>query len=99
MSSGKLDFVKLVSAEGDEFFVEKECAYVSNFIRNTLEAGMAESNTKTITFQEIKTATLEKIVQYLYYKIRYKDEVSFPKFDLTPEIALEVLSAAIYLDC
>jgi transcription elongation factor B subunit 1 len=43
---------------------------------------------------------LEKVVQYFYYKLQHNNSrTAIPEFPLAPEIALEVLMAANYLDC
>lgn len=72
-------------------------------------------------FPEIPGIVLEKVIQYLYYKVMHSN-VNFippyscshsramqvrytnsnqrvPNFDIDPELALEVLVAANYLDC
>ena len=53
-----------------------------------------------IKFPDIHTAILEKVIQYFYYKVRYTNSnVRIPEFPIEPEIALELLTAANYLDC
>lgn len=48
----------------------------------------------------IKTEILEVCLKYLHYKLIYRN-VSFerPPFNIAPEFALEVLKAAMYLQC
>jgi methionine-R-sulfoxide reductase len=42
---------------------------------------------------------LEKVVQYFYYKMRYTNHPGhLPEFKIEPELALELLMAANYLD-
>ena len=53
-----------------------------------------------INFSEIGGAVLEKVIQYMYYKVKYsKSTVPIPEFQIEPEIALELLMAANYLEC
>jgi hypothetical protein len=53
-----------------------------------------------IKFPEISTAILEKVVQYLYYKVRFTNSSQkVPEFVIEPEMALELLMAANFLDC
>lgn len=61
--------------------------------------GFREGETKTIHLN-IKTEILEICLKYLHYKLIYRN-VSFerPPFHIAPEHALEVLKAAIYLQC
>ena len=91
--------IKLKSAEGHEFFVDKKCAMVSGTIKAMLSGQFAESRGE-VSFPEIPGAVLEKVIQYLYYKVRYTNSLQrTPDFSLEPEMALELLIAAGYLDC
>jgi len=92
-------YVKLVSAEGHEFIIDRKCAMSSGTIKAMLEGSFSE-NCGEIKFPEISTPILEKVVQYVYYKMRYTNShVRVPEFEIEPEIALELLMAANYLDC
>jgi len=52
-----------------------------------------------INFREISTPILEKVIQYFYYNLRYSNStVEIPEFEVQPEIALELLMAANFLD-
>jgi transcription elongation factor B subunit 1 len=91
--------VKLISMEGHEFLVDKKCAMVSGTIKAMLEGQFAESRGE-IRFPEIPGHILEKVVQYLYYKVRYTNTPQrVPNFNIEPEIALDLLMASNYLDC
>ena len=91
--------VKLISAEGHEFWVDRKCAMISGTIKAMLTGQFAESSGE-IRFPEINAAILEKVVQYFYYKVRYTNSnVRIPEFPIDPELALELLMAANYLDC
>ncbi|RLN90026.1 hypothetical protein BBJ28_00010218 [Nothophytophthora sp. Chile5] len=53
-----------------------------------------------ITFPDISAPILEKVSQYMYYKTQFADSTSrLPEFVIEPEIAMELLMAANYLDC
>lgn len=91
--------IKLKSAEGHEFFVDRKCAMVSGTIKAMLSGQFAESRGE-ISFPEIPGIILEKLIQYLYYKVRYTNSSQrIPEFEIEPEIAIELLIAAGYLDC
>jgi elongin-C len=91
--------IKLVSAEGHEFYVHKKCAMVSGTIKVMLAGQFAESRGE-IKFPEISGRILEKLIQYLYYKVRYTNSAHrVPTFNIEPELSLELLMAANYLDC
>jgi transcription elongation factor B subunit 1 len=59
-----------------------------------------ETSQGEIRFPEISTKTLEKTIQYFYYKLKHTNnkEGSLPDFQIEPEHALELLMAANYLD-
>lgn len=42
---------------------------------------------------------MEKVIQYFYYKLKYTNSTTeIPEFVIEPEIALELLMAANFLD-
>jgi hypothetical protein len=94
-------YVKLVSSEGMEFFVERSIAMAgSGTIRTTLEGQFKESKEGKITFQEVSGYILERVVRYLHYKAQHSQSTSrIPEFMIEPEIALELMIAAKFLDC
>ncbi|CAH0488629.1 unnamed protein product [Peronospora farinosa] len=99
MAIPTLDMVKLISAEGHEIYISRKCAMVSGTIRAMLSGHFTESKGE-ITFPDISAPILEKVSQYMYYKTQYSDSTSrLPDFAIEPEIAMELLMAANYLDC
>ena len=51
-------------------------------------------------FKEIPSHVLQKVCQYFIYKVRYTNSTTeIPEFPIAPEIALELLMAANFLDC
>jgi transcription elongation factor B subunit 1 len=94
-----LHMVKLISADGHEFYVHKKCAMVSGTIAAMLSGQFAESRGE-VRFPEIPGVILEKVIQYMYYKTRYTNSTQrVPNFQIEPEISLELLMASNYLDC
>lgn len=99
----KKDMVKLISAEGFEFVIDRDAAMVSNTLKNMLNStgGFQETESSEVSFPEISTPILEKLCQYFYYRLHYskpENQKSIPEFKIEPEIALELLMAANYLD-
>lgn len=93
-------YVKLVSAEGMEFFLERRIAVGSGTIRTMLEGQFRESNENLIRFPDISGYILENVVKYLHYKAQFsKSSTRIPEFPIQPEVALELMIAAKYLDC
>jgi len=101
MSDEEAKYVKLVSAEGHEFFLERKIAIAgSNTIRTMLEGKFRESQENVISFPEISGYILERVVRYLHYKAQYSHSTTrIPEFMIEPEVALELMIAAKYLDC
>lgn len=98
-------YVKLVSGDGQEFFVERECALLSGTIRAMLEgpgSGVTrEEKEQTLPFRDISGPVLEKVVQYFYYKRKYQKASlaqDTPEFVIDPKIVLELLMASNFLD-
>mmetsp|Transcript_26462 Transcript_26462/g.86783 ORF Transcript_26462/g.86783 Transcript_26462/m.86783 type:complete len:101 (-) Transcript_26462:622-924(-) len=93
--------VKLISAEGFEFIVDREAACVSKTIKNMLssQGSFTETELGEIKFPEITTEILEKVCQYMYFKLRYNGSQVIPEFkQVTPEHALPLLLASNFLD-
>ena len=67
-------YVKLVSAEGHEFFVDKDIAMASSTtIRTMLEGQFREAQDNVIRFPDIASYILERVVRYFHYKAQHKD--------------------------
>lgn len=67
----ELTFVKLVSAEGSEFYIDRKVAIsASKTIRTMLEGQFREAKDNVIHFPEISNYILERVLQYLYYQAR-----------------------------
>ena len=95
----KSSMIKLVSAEGHEFYVHRKCAMVSGTIKVMLSGQFAESRGE-IKFPEISAKVLERTAQYFYYKLKHTNHSGqLPEFKIDPENALELLMAANFLDC
>eukprot|EP00743_Colponemidia_sp_Colp-15_P005424 GILK01005830.1.p1 GENE.GILK01005830.1~~GILK01005830.1.p1 ORF type:complete len:116 (+),score=15.87 GILK01005830.1:47-349(+) len=95
------EFVKIISSEGHEFYLEKKYAMVSGTIRSMLTGPgqFSETQLGEVRFPEISAPLLEKVIQYFHYKHRYTNsDTPIPEFKIEPESALELLMAANYLD-
>jgi transcription elongation factor B subunit 1 len=95
-------YVKLVSYDGHEFIIKREYALTSGTIKAMLSGPgqFAENETNEILFREIPSHVLQKVCMYFTYKVRYTNSsTEIPDFPIPPEIALELLMAANFLDC
>ncbi|KAG0585395.1 hypothetical protein M758_2G007700 [Ceratodon purpureus] len=90
--------VKLVSAEGFEFVIDRKAAIISNTLRNMLSSSGSFSETELgeVNFPEISTPILEKVCQYFYWSLQFTSGKE-TEFYIEPEITLELLMAANYL--
>ncbi|PAV88489.1 hypothetical protein WR25_05588 [Diploscapter pachys] len=95
-------YVKLISSDGQEFVIKRELALISGTIKAMLSGpGMyTENETNEVHFREIPSYILQKVCHYFAYKAKYSNSPSeIPEFVIEPEIALELLMAANFLDC
>ncbi|CAA0816027.1 BTB/POZ domain-containing protein [Striga hermonthica] len=94
----KDETVKMISAEGFEFVVDKNAAMVSQTIRNMLTSpgSFAETEHGEVTFPEISAVILEKICRYFYWSLQYASGKE-TEFHIEPELTLELMMAANYL--
>jgi hypothetical protein len=94
-------YVRLISADGYDFFIEKSIAIQgSSTIRLMLEGNFREAIENVITFPDLSAYVLEQVIRYLHYKSQYSRSNSrIPEFPIDPAVALELLIAAKYLDC
>ncbi|VDK73375.1 unnamed protein product [Cylicostephanus goldi] len=95
-------FVKLVSSDGHQFFIKKTLASISGTIKAMLSGPgqYSENESNEVNFREIPSHVLQKVCQYFSYKDRYTSSATeIPEFNITPEVALELLMAANFLDC
>ena len=59
----------------------------------------AEGQKGEIKFPEISGKILETVVRYFYYKLKHTNHQGpLPEFKIAPELALELLMAANFLD-
>ncbi|KAH8970535.1 hypothetical protein BDL97_02G092700 [Sphagnum fallax] len=94
----KEDTVRLISAEGHEFVIEREAALVSNTLKNMLTStgSFTETQLGEVRFPEISAPILEKVCQYFYWSLQFASGKE-TEFHIEPEMTLELMMAANYL--
>ncbi|VDO04643.1 unnamed protein product [Rodentolepis nana] len=95
-------YVKLVSSDDHEFYIKREYALTSGIIKAMLSGPgqFQENEVNVVHFREIPSHVLQKVCNYFAYKVRYSNSSSeIPEFPIAPEISLELLMAANFLDC
>ncbi|KAJ1334395.1 hypothetical protein BSLG_007550 [Batrachochytrium salamandrivorans] len=91
--------VKLISADGFEFVLDRKYAMASGTIKNMLSSPVI-TLPLSILIPKYRAIILEKVCRYLYYKVHYANTIQeIPEFPIEPEIALELLMASDFLDC
>ena len=80
--------------------MNKDVAMQSKHLANQLNSSFKEGQTHEIKL-DLPSNTLETVVKYLHYRIINNDlELEErAEFELDPDEALNVLNAAIYLQC
>lgn len=100
------DWVKLVSSDGYSFLVKRNVAMVSGTLKTMLSADspFREALANTCTISE-RAVLVEKVCEYMAFKAQYenagpKEEIPLNEFTerIPPEVALELLLAADYLE-
>ncbi|MCJ1327083.1 hypothetical protein MMC10_003749 [Thelotrema lepadinum] len=93
-------FVTLVSSDDFEFIVPRPTACVAGAVRKMLDPGsaFAESLTGRCKFENINGVVLEKVAEYLCYNAKNKSVTGVADMEIPPELCLELLMAADYLD-
>lgn len=95
-------WIKILSSDGFEFYVDYEAACVSNVIKASLSSAGTFTETEEGTFPagDIPGEILERVCQYMYYKLKYRNTPpdQIPEFHIPHRHALPLLMAANYLD-
>merc|ERR1712228_893441 len=69
-----MGYLRLVSADGHQFFLDRRIAYECDTFRKMVEQeGFKEGQLNTINLPTIPGKLLEKVIEYLYYKYKYTD--------------------------
>ncbi|GAM34772.1 transcriptional elongation regulator [Talaromyces pinophilus] len=94
------DYVTLISSDGFEFVLPRSTACVSGTIRRMLDPSskFSEALTGTCVLENITGVVLEKVCEYFCYNEKMKEQANVADMDIPPELCLELLMAADYLD-
>ncbi|KIV98692.1 uncharacterized protein PV09_09520 [Verruconis gallopava] len=101
MSEKKVsEYVTLVSCDGFEFIIRRSAACIAKTLNRMLDPanGFQESIENRCYLESISGVCLEKVCEYLYYHEKNKDARDVPDMEIPPEICLELLVAADFLD-
>ena len=92
--------ITLIAADGTRLPVSRRTASVSGLLRTLLaQTASAEAARGEVSLPEISREALERCIAYMEYKRAHAGaRGTIPNFDIPPEVALELLVAANYLD-
>ncbi|KAF2120758.1 BTB/POZ protein [Lophiotrema nucula] len=95
------EYVTLVSSDGFEFRILRSAACIAKTVQKALDPayGFKEDQENKMTLSNINGVVLEKVCEYLYYNQKYAKAKDVPDPDIPPELCLELLIAADYLQC
>ncbi|KAF2869596.1 BTB/POZ protein [Massariosphaeria phaeospora] len=95
------EYVTLVSNDGYEFKILRSAACIAGAIKKALDplSGFRENAQSRVDLPTINGVILEKVCEYLYYNQKHVESKEVPDMDIPPELCLELLIAADYLDC
>lgn len=96
--SGGGEYCTLISSDGFQFTILRDAACVSGTLRSLLGSTFSESATGIVRLESIEGVLLEKVCEYFYYHLKYRDAKEVPEFQFGPELALNLLVAADFLD-
>ncbi|RAL15741.1 elongin C [Aspergillus homomorphus CBS 101889] len=93
-------FVTLVSGDGFEFVLPRSTACISKTLAMMFDPSskFSEALSGRCVLENISGVVLEKVCEYLCYNEKNKTQINVPDMDIPPELCLELLMAADYLD-
>ncbi|CAJ0604359.1 unnamed protein product [Cylicocyclus nassatus] len=96
------DYITMISSDGIEFHIRRELAYASRTIRSMMDSPTSPSDAEknVVHFRSIPSHILQKVCHYFLYRNRYENsEIMIPEFKIEPQLSLQLLMAANFLDC
>lgn len=94
------DSITLIASDGSKHAISKEAGLLSTTLKAMLESPFKEQSGE-ISLPDVEPPVMDKLVEYLEYKLRREqtngldDEISF---EIPPELSLQLLIAADYLN-
>ena len=96
------DTVTLIASDGTKCAIIKKAAIISPVLKAMIQGPIQEKD--EVTLPDIGPDVLDKVVEYLELKCRSvreggdNDETAIAQFKVPPEMSLELLLAADYLN-
>ncbi|KAF2680004.1 POZ domain-containing protein [Lentithecium fluviatile CBS 122367] len=94
------EYVTLVSSDDFEFKILRSAACIAGTIKKALDpqSGFRETTQNRVVLSTINGVVLEKVCEYLYYNQKHAESKDVPDMEIEPQLCLELLIAADYLD-
>ncbi|KAH7423016.1 hypothetical protein KP509_12G035600 [Ceratopteris richardii] len=96
MAMRKEDTIKLVSAEGFEFVIDRKAAVVSDTLKSMLNStgsNIRDAELGEVKLPEISTPVLEKVCEFFYWSLQFSNGIE-TEFDIEPEMTSDLMRAA-----
>mmetsp|Transcript_31446 Transcript_31446/g.90168 ORF Transcript_31446/g.90168 Transcript_31446/m.90168 type:complete len:114 (-) Transcript_31446:178-519(-) len=89
-------YLKIVSADGHHFYLDRRIAYECDFFRKTAEQEpVKDGQPQELPPLKVTGKLLEKVIEYLYYRYKYTDsKVAIPEFPIDDDVVLDLLLVA-----
>ena len=98
-----IEIIKLVSEDQKIFYLNRDVACQSKFLREAVKTAprVGNTNTRVIELNNLPATTLETVVKYLHYRCINSRLAQDDRavFQIDQHEALNILKAAIYLQC
>lgn len=94
------DIVQIITSDKTELSLPLSVAIQSSTLKNILESPFREHDSHIIELTQFNTPVMRKVIEYLEYKNQYanSEDDDIPEFNVPPELSLELLLAADYLN-
>mmetsp|Transcript_624 Transcript_624/g.985 ORF Transcript_624/g.985 Transcript_624/m.985 type:complete len:108 (+) Transcript_624:59-382(+) len=96
------DWIKITSADGHEFFLDKHVAFECEALKAAYETKrqMGHQGRIELKYEDITGRIMQKVIEYLYYKYKWTDtRQPMPEFPIDDDICLDLLLTANFLGC
>lgn len=94
------DTITLVASDGSKHVISKEAVSLSSTLKAMLQSPFKEGSGE-IELPDVEPPVMNKLVEYLEYKLRAEQgdgAVEEESFEIPPELSLQLLIAADYLN-
>lgn len=93
------EYVKLVSNDNHEYYIQRDLAETSRIIRDMLHCPGRSTSNCTVYLHMVNSRTLQKVCHYLAYQKQYlRRNGEIESFNIEPAGAMDLLLVAGFLE-